>query len=324
MIGEELVRAAFWFHPLVWWAVGQVQLAREEVVDREVVRFTSARDRYLETLLEIAAAKAGVELAVAPLFLRNRHLRQRVASLLKEVPMSRKRLNLSLAGFFAALVLGGWLAIHSFPLQGAPQEAGATLAESGLRVTHKTPPQYPAEAKENHIEGDVTIKVQVDEHGLVSDAQALSGPEELRQAALTSVRQWTFATDSRVPGSAQVVIAFRLEPNGDTDQPFHAAQADGMRRIRVGGNVQSSNLVTKITPIYPPEAKAARVQGKVRLNVLISEEGRVLDVVLIDGEPVLAEAAIKAVRDWVYRPTLLNGEPIEVLTQVDVNFTLLP
>ncbi len=321
---EECIRAIFWFHPLVWWAIAKIQLAREEVVDREVVTITAAPARYLETLLEIAAAKSGLELAPAPLFLRNRHLRQRVASLLKEVHMSRKRLSLATASFCAAIIGTAWFAVHAFPLQAAPQQQAGDFP-----IAHKVQPQYPAEAKEKHIEGDVAIRIQVDQHGLVAAAQVISGPDELKQAALTAVRQWTFTKTAQLPATTDVQVSFRLEegkvePHSNLPGVQTTPSNDGVQRIRVGGNVQSTNLITKVSPAYPPEAKQARVQGRVRLNVLIGEDGVVKDVVLIEGQPVLADAAIPAVWQWVYRPTLLNGQPVEVVTQVDVNFSLLP
>jgi TonB family protein len=92
--------------------------------------------------------------------------------------------------------------------------------------------------------------------------------------------------------------------------------------IRVGGEVQGSKIVNKATPIYPPLAKAARVQGTVQLSVQIGPDGTVQDVQLISGHPLLAQAAIDAVKQWFYQPTLLNGNPVSVLTTVDVNFTL--
>jgi TonB family protein len=94
------------------------------------------------------------------------------------------------------------------------------------------------------------------------------------------------------------------------------------QRIRVGGNVQQANLIQKVQPIYPLQAKQDRVQGKVQFSVLIGKDGHVQNLTLISGEPVLVEAAKDAVSQWVYKPTLLNGQPVEVLTQVDVNFTL--
>lgn len=93
-------------------------------------------------------------------------------------------------------------------------------------------------------------------------------------------------------------------------------------RVRVGAQVQERNLITMVNPIYPPLAMQARIQGVVRLAVVIGKDGRVSNMELVKGHPLLVDAAKDAVRQWVYRPTLLNGEPVEVATQVDVNFLL--
>ena len=93
-------------------------------------------------------------------------------------------------------------------------------------------------------------------------------------------------------------------------------------RIRVGGNVQAANLIRKITPVYPPLAKQARVQGTVRFSAIIGKDGTIQNLQLVSGHPLLVPAATDAVKQWVYKPTLLNGEPVEVITQIDVNFTL--
>lgn len=327
MAGEELLRAVLWFHPLIWYAIGQIQLAREEVVDREVVGLTQSREQYLETLLAIAAARSGLDLAPAPLFLRKRHLRKRVASLLREVKMSRVRLNVSLAGLLAFIAVTGWISVRSFPLQAAGQDAAKEPEKSGKHTTaiYKAPIVYPPDAKAAKIEGKVWLKIEIDRQGVVSNAYATSGPDELRGAALDSVRQWRFSTDAALPAQADVSVVFRLDDKaGANDQAAPATGQEGAppSRIRVGGNVQSNNLIHKVTPVYPPEAKEARIQGVVRLSVLIAADGTVKEVEVMEGEPVLVDAAVPAVRQWVYRPTLLNGQPVEVSTVVDVNFTL--
>jgi protein TonB len=94
------------------------------------------------------------------------------------------------------------------------------------------------------------------------------------------------------------------------------------QRIRVGGNVQAANLIRKVTPVYPPLAKQARVQGTVRFTAIISKDGTIQQLQLVSGHPLLVQAAQDAVKQWLYKPTLLNGEPVEVVTQIDVNFTL--
>jgi protein TonB len=94
------------------------------------------------------------------------------------------------------------------------------------------------------------------------------------------------------------------------------------KQIRVGGNVQAANLIKKITPQYPALAKQARIQGTVRFTAIIGKDGTIQNLTLVSGHPLLVPSATEAVKQWVYKPTLLNGEPVEVITQIDVNFTL--
>jgi protein TonB len=94
------------------------------------------------------------------------------------------------------------------------------------------------------------------------------------------------------------------------------------KRITIGGNVQQAKLIRQPKPIYPPLAKQARISGVVHLAAVISANGTIQDLKVISGHPLLIPAAIEAVKQWVYQPTLLNGEPVEVQTQIDVNFTL--
>ena len=94
------------------------------------------------------------------------------------------------------------------------------------------------------------------------------------------------------------------------------------KQIRVGGNVQAAKLIRRPTPVYPPLAKQARISGVVRFNAVIGKDGTIQNLTLVSGHPLLVPSATEAVRQWVYQPTLLNGEPVEVVTQIDVNFTL--
>jgi protein TonB len=94
------------------------------------------------------------------------------------------------------------------------------------------------------------------------------------------------------------------------------------QRVRVSSGVSTGMLVRKVPPSYPPLARQARIQGTVVLQATISKEGSIENLQLISGHPMLAPAAIEAVKQWKYKPYLLNGEPVEVETQVQVNFTL--
>jgi protein TonB len=90
----------------------------------------------------------------------------------------------------------------------------------------------------------------------------------------------------------------------------------------VGGNVQAAKLVYGPKPIYPPLARQARISGTVRLQAIIAKDGTVIELQVLSGPALLVQAATDAVRQWRYQPTLLNGEPIEVVTTVDVIFSL--
>ena len=93
-------------------------------------------------------------------------------------------------------------------------------------------------------------------------------------------------------------------------------------RIRVGGSVESASLINKVTPQYPPIAKTAHVSGTVVLHAVISKEGTIQELQYVSGPPLLMKAAMDAVKEWRYKPTTLNGEPVEVDTTIDVVFTL--
>jgi protein TonB len=94
------------------------------------------------------------------------------------------------------------------------------------------------------------------------------------------------------------------------------------QRVRVSSGVSTGLLIRKVTPNYPPLARQARIQGQVVLQAEISREGTIQNLQLISGHPMLAPAAIEAVKQWRYKPYLLNGEPVAVETQVVVNFSL--
>ncbi len=94
------------------------------------------------------------------------------------------------------------------------------------------------------------------------------------------------------------------------------------KRIRIGGQVEAAKLIFQPKPEYPPLAKMARIQGTVRLDAVISKDGTIQDLKVISGHPLLVKAALEAVQRWRYQPTMLNGDAVEVATEIDVNFTL--
>lgn len=116
-------------------------------------------------------------------------------------------------------------------------------------------------------------------------------------------------------------IAQRVTVTG-VGQPRPAPLPGVPQRIRVGGNVVAANLISQVRPVYPATAVEAGIEGTVHLQGLIGTDGTLLGLTPLNNLRELTAAALDAVRQWRYKPTLLNGEPVEVLTTIDVEFKL--
>jgi periplasmic protein TonB len=135
------------------------------------------------------------------------------------------------------------------------------------------------------------------------ESLASAGPQNSIANSVANVRP---AAPPPAPAAAQ---------HAETPQP-------AIVRIPVGGNVQEALLTNKVIPTYPRVAIQARVEGTVRFSAIISKTGEVTNLTLLGGNPLLVQAAADAVRQWKYKPTYLNGDPVEVATTIDVRFTL--
>jgi TonB family protein len=224
---EELILTLLWFHPAIWWAVRRIRVAREQMVDTQVVALTGARKPYLNALLEIAGAPRTMMLP-APLFLVESQLARRVAVLVKEVRMSKPRLMVSLAIAFAVLVAAGWWSVKTFRLiapaglpvermvgygsASAPGRDGAStlmfymvkadghIGFGGVRSLVGVPtegpvpismpaPPYTPQAKTDKVQGAVVAAVDVDAGGNVTGVNltAVSLSRDLREGLDQSV-----------------------------------------------------------------------------------------------------------------------------------------
>ena len=146
---EEFAGALVWFHPAVWWLLGQIRLAREQVVDREVVSITEAQEPYVHALLAMGGGRPQLDLAPATLFLRKRHLASRVHSLLKEVTMSTGRLISSYVLTAAAVLAAAWFTIGSFPLEASPAAVAQQRPASQGVVRVELAPNLPEPLRSN-------------------------------------------------------------------------------------------------------------------------------------------------------------------------------
>lgn len=106
------------------------------------------------------------------------------------------------------------------------------------------------------------------------------------------------------------------------ETPKAPPPAEAPARVKVSSGVQEAQLLHRVVPAYPPLAKQARIQGTVQFTAVIATNGSIESLELVSGHPLLVRAAYDAVRQWRYRPTYLNGQPVEVFTQIAMRFNL--
>jgi protein TonB len=150
----------------------------------------------------------------------------------------------------------------------------------------------------------------------------VDGPE-MQLAQTTLVNEDASGVFGAVGSPAGVVQAGmpRIAPP-PTPPPARTEPQQTKSNVRVGGDVLEAKIVKRVMPAYPTLARNMRLSGTVRLEGVISRDGRVVNLQVISGHPMLVASALEAVRQWIYRPTLLNGQPVEVIAPIDVHFIL--
>jgi TonB family protein len=178
------------------------------------------------------------------------------------------------------------------------------------KIVHIVMPVWPM-VFAGQMQGTVRLRACIDRQGNVRELRYLSGPPRMVQATMEAVRQWkykpTFRDGRPVDVETTIDVIWRFAEQGHVQVQFRFAPA---------------KVVHRVLPKYPPEASAQGIEGKVLLNAVIRKDGHVEILRKISGPPILAKAAIEAVRQWVYQPALRNGEPVEVKTTITVLFTL--
>jgi protein TonB len=185
----------------------------------------------------------------------------------------------------------------------------------------------------------VWVKVNIGANGEVTEAKAArwrltiensienpnywaSKPERaFIDAAETAALEWKFAApDANTKRAVELMFTFRNFPGAAAGGVQAVAAPGGATVVRVGGNIRPPVKIRTVRAAYPEAARAARVQGVVILEVRLGVDGSVVDTKVVRSIPLLDEAAVDSVRQWRYAPTLLNGEPVEVIMTVTVSF----
>jgi protein TonB len=187
---------------------------------------------------------------------------------------------------------------RAIPLVAVP----ASVARQWMPSTRKVYfPTRSSNASQTAVATDVPSVFDT----LTSEAPTIGSYDGIRGAA--PVAQFTPAPPPPAPPKPVAKPEVPPQPTGP---------------VPIGGDVQMAKLVKRVMPVYPPLARQARIQGTVRLTGIISKEGKIINLQVESGHPLLVNAAVDAVRQWLYHPTLLNGKPVEVIAPIDVNFTL--
>jgi len=195
---------------------------------------------------------------------------------------------------------------------------GLELARLGQLVRIQGVPALSRDEVEKVGSPVALLRLRVGSDGAVREAVALEGPAALLAPAVQSAKKVNLEARGSEYDAAGMVI-FVPPPRRISVEPENPPPA---KRITVGGNVMNVMLAEKVEPEYPPAARAARIQGMVRFTAIIAKDGGVANLTLVSGHPLLIQAAVDAVKQWKYKPTMLNGEAVEVVTQIDVPFTL--
>jgi TonB family protein len=265
-----------------------------------------------------------------------------------------------LCGFLGAFLITNGLAAQEVRDTIGPieKQAKPITPENPIpRRTFSVAPVYPADAQGIQAAGSVSLAATIDETGRVVEIRKVreplvlspttgTNPTAVRIAAdgmiresAAALRRWTY--DPPASGPISFVVTFSFRPGAETTNAqsgtvppgaggSSAAAASGFatggagQPVRVGGAVKAPTQISKVQPVYPPIALSSRVSGVVILEALIGVDGRVSDAKVLRSIPLLDQAALDAVRQWAYTPTLLNGMPVPIVMTVTVTFMLPP
>lgn len=206
-------------------------------------------------------------------------------------------------------------------LAGQPGVLGSIPAGSDVRVF-----QSPAPGEQRRLTAIQLSGFNEDLRGeLLAALPAHEGDmisTESLPAIQSAVRQYDEHLTVGISFGPTNETTLRIQAPGAVYTAPAASASVNWAGLKVDGSVEAAKVIRRVLPVYPPIARQARIQGHVILNAQIGADGTMQQLVVVSGHPLLQQAAMDAVRQWVYQPTLLNGQPVQVVTQIDVNFTL--
>lgn len=323
----QVVCCLYWFHPLVWLAARRLRHERERACDDAVLAAGIQPHEYASDLVDLARgmAERRRSWANAPAMAEASDLESRVRALFDH---SRNRRPL---GWKAALAIDGAMLALLVPLASLTMHAqaargvlvGVIADPSGARVPFcRVIAKNQAGGNQEQTRADAVGEYRFDAipAGQYVVEVAVPGFKLLKVNATVSAGQVTRADGNLAVGElAEAITVTGQKP------PTVTPHATGTpQRIKVGGNVHAAMLLQQVKPEYPAELQQAGVQGTVVLQGIISKSGDVVStkVLSTDVDQRLVQLALDAFKQWRYQPALLNGEPVEVVTTISIDFRL--
>jgi TonB family protein len=324
-IAADIMRRVYWFQPLMWIASRQLRRESEHACDDVVLASGVAPDAYAGHLLQIArTVRSGYGWAPAVPMARRSTLERRIAAMLNSARNRRALSSRSLVACTLILAAATFTAAAFHTEQDRSARLGGTIYDGsggvlpGVAVT-----LTGADGAKANATTDAAGKFQF---------PATAGSTYVLEASLPGFN--TFRQEFELKGASDWDRAITLQVGKLTETISVRAKREPATQatpgapkptpVRVGGNIKAPLKLVNVNPVYPASMRAAGRSGVVPLDALIGTDGTVVFARVLSASvhPDFADAALEAVRQWKFSPTLLNGKPVEVLMGVTINFSL--
>lgn len=333
------IAALWWFQPLAWHLLRRLRIESELACDAEAIRGGLRPSEYATELLGVAATQSTKHTPVGAIAMaRCGKLEDRLQSILNPQAASPSRtraIGLVLA-LGAAELSATTLTLHS---DSNPNFQGGSMLKSSFVSALLTSAGLSAatiagtvhDGNGNAVPGATVVLSNPDTSGTQQTVTSSDG-----KFSLAGNAGGEYILRIEKPGFSSVMREFDVRADSTYDRDFTlgtegspaagdpiGAGEKGPNPIHVGSAAAQDNLVQKVTPVYPKAAKMAGTQGTVELQAVISKDGVPAELRVVSSpSDDLSASALEAVRQWRYRPTLLNGNPIEVVTEIHIHYTL--
>ena len=317
-MSAEALRCVWWFNPLAWAVRARLRRESEHAADDLVlargVPAATCAGHLVELVKEVRKHRR--TWLPAPAMARPSHLERRLSAMLNPRTNRRPMTRLARFGSLGVLVSASIVvaALHVGPV------SASHFVESIGNAVEQEQPAEPSSERRAAIAAAVAAAVEA--AAASRSAESTGNAVEQEQPAEPSSEQIAelVARAAALQEQLQAVLDEMQVLLGDSDGS--AGGSNSNEPFRIGDGIRPPAKIVNVNPVYPPEAREARVQGVVILEATISRTGEVSDVEVLRSVPLLDEAAVAAVRQWRYEPTLVDGEPVSILMTVTMNFQL--